>query len=966
MYISREQYIDNDIYEPMEDNIIPTTDTGDICVLVEEDENNNDVIDGHVILNQCGSLLSRNDNHIRSYRTQKHFLQRIASIVNNETIPLLYPEAMLFPSIFWYLSKDSGSYLGAIPSCLLGSDLSLHGIASIKSHIDTRLTTQFSTSSTNPSYISFQFDILSNLLLNVVDSRLIIARGLTCTDGNVGIKLRSSNETSLHDSIDSKQIVKNLCASQKYLPMHFFLTFTVNQMEHFGIKNIKSWIDSDYKWINRFAHKLRNKEFSEQEKIKLKKSMNQAAAPILLRNWMETRIIFLNYIYTSPKSPYHPVQAIFSRDEYQKDKGNLPHIHLILSVMFSDLNEQQRERIDNLIRASVCSIRTGSEIQELIDEGIIKNWENMEDIKDLAKKILSHKCNERCLRRISDGNGPENFKCRKLNNYLVSPDHTKNSFISIETKQTKECMDQLIKIGMADPIILNKYGIPSDFKARHSYFHPKRHIPPTNPNEDYNISPVEGYTFSICKSMQNIQSLTHTNGLNRYVCKYVGKLDEQNQIIVNSHPYDNGKLISNYTFLHNTKITSSKLNEEKVLKKRRDKYHPKGRAISLMEMLQIMLSYPQVKTDMTFEVIATVPLEQRRGVEVNAQLSPNRASSLDIENDERPDGIDTAIPIHKARKEKNLCHWRQLRTNELITLEGALSSGVSIDKITQFSLRPPELRLLVTELGNYYRWFYISKKKISFEQIDSMLKSDLKKTIWIDGFQKQVKIRIKAIPEILKSIESKEKNKFFQNLHSIDGYDMIMWFKEIYRLQNVKFEQMNSYERTTLAFISTNLLHRDSERHLPIPVFSFIKPTMGHRFILHILLSMGHYETELDLLLHRNLKNALRYAKLIGPSDNKSDLEYYSNQLQKKFIEEQLVYFPNSSKMISNWIIIAGELFDSVIINDEIPITEMPPVLQTQLECVQEEKIYVELDKIKKAIIDSSYQELQHVGHYFG
>ena len=177
---------------------------------------------------------------------------------------------------------------------------------------------------------------------------------------------------------------------------------------------------------------------------------------------------------------------------------------------------------------------------------------------------------------------------------------------------------------------------------------------------------------------------------------------------------------------------------------------------------------------------------------------------------------------------------------------------------------------------------------------------------------------------------------------------------------------MNSYERTSLAFISTNLLHKDSERHLPIPVFSFIKPTMGHRFILHILLSMGHYETELDLLLHRNLKNALRYAKLIGPSDNKSDLEYYSNQLQKKFIEEQLVYFPNSSKMISNWIIIAGELFDSVIINDEIPITEMPPVLQTQLECVQEEKIYMELDKIKKTIIDSSYQELQHVGHYFG
>ena len=45
------------------------------------------------------------------------------------------------------------------------------------------------------------------------------------------------------------------------------------------------------------------------------------------------------------------------------------------------------------------------------------------------------------------------------------------------------------------------------------------------------------------------------------------------------------------------------------------------------------------------------------------------------------------------------------RNHEIITLEGVMSSNVSIDKITKFSLRPPEIRNIVTELGNYYRWF---------------------------------------------------------------------------------------------------------------------------------------------------------------------------------------------------------------------------------------------------------------------
>ena len=54
--------------------------------------------------------------------------------------------------------------------------------------------------------------------------------------------------------------------------------------------------------------------------------------------------------------------------------------------------------------------------------------------------------------------------------------------------------------------------------------------------------------------------------------------------------------------------------EMKALSKKRGNKGPMGRAISLMEMTQVMLNYPQIYTDMSFLNIPTIPLELRAGV----------------------------------------------------------------------------------------------------------------------------------------------------------------------------------------------------------------------------------------------------------------------------------------------------------------------------------------------------------------
>ena len=68
------------------------------------------------------------------------------------------------------------------------------------------------------------------------------------------------------------------------------------------------------------------------------------------------------------------------------------------------------------------------------------------------------------------------------------------------------------------------------------------------------------------------------------------------------------------TFLHNTKITSSKMGEDKVRQK--DDKRSQGRCISHMEMLHVMLKYPEVVTNLEFIKVTTMPLELRAGIAI--------------------------------------------------------------------------------------------------------------------------------------------------------------------------------------------------------------------------------------------------------------------------------------------------------------------------------------------------------------
>ena len=625
-----------------------------------------------------------------------------------------------------------------------------------------------------------------------------------------------------------------------------------------------------------------------------------------------------------------------------------------MEVAYDKMSAEERKFVDDLCRCSIFDVVRFDEIEDLINDRTISDVEDYFSVVKDASDFLGHNCNSRCLVKTTEGK----FCCRKLNYLEVSKDNTKHTYKEFNNDIPKDCLDKLVQIGMIESFPPNEHGYVKKWKSKLAFLHPQRHIPPTNPNNDINMSPVEGYTFANCRSMQNIQLLTQSGGVNKYVCKYIGKIDEQNYVVVkanNTNQNGSSSLLTKSTFLHNTKITSSKIQEDKDRKK--DTKYPQGRYISHIEMLHQMMKYPEVTTDLTFVTITTMPLEYRSGIELdNYVLSPaeDSAQSGSVSNDIRS-------------SKDGLPQWRKHTTNEIKIFEDLLKSRISVDKITLFSLRPPELRNIINRTKHYFRWFHTvlkKSKKIGGDDMDILIdENNLHHSWWINGLQQQVQIKKRAFPELMAFITSLVED---ENSMSVCGVqEMVTLFQRMNRLllNGHQLDENNVNERGDrlfYEFMMVNLIQDDSKicAHLPIPVFSHIKPTTGFQFIHHILLSMGCFDTEVDLILHPSLREAFRYAKLIGPPNERNNLENYSKKLLYRWIKEQLQYYAALLRLLSEWIVVAADLFDSIIVYDELSISDMPPVQLSSLFGNSEEETKTIIQSLKSTYIDAIYKEL--------
>ena len=97
--------------------MLPSTNADEFAYEVKELIPVNVNVSGHILLNQSCSLQTKSNYRICGFSRQKYFLQRMCATSLGHTIPFLFPEGMLFPSIFYKMTED-GSILGFLPSSL--------------------------------------------------------------------------------------------------------------------------------------------------------------------------------------------------------------------------------------------------------------------------------------------------------------------------------------------------------------------------------------------------------------------------------------------------------------------------------------------------------------------------------------------------------------------------------------------------------------------------------------------------------------------------------------------------------------------------------------------------------------------------------------------------------------------------------------------------------------------------------
>jgi predicted GIY-YIG superfamily endonuclease len=277
----------------------------------------------------------------------------------------------------------------------------------------------------------------------------------------------------------------------------------------------------------------------------------------------------------------------------------------------------------------------------------------------------------------------------------------------------------------------------------------------------------------------------------------------------------------------------------------------------------------------------------------------------------------------RIREKLKLPDWRQFTDMEQIIIQDALFSPLSLDAITLFSCRPPELRFVKTPV-HYFKYFTRIKHRPpnrtdGRSTSETLLHYELKKCGWVDGLDCQILVKSQAI-------------EFILTLPSCSNE-----IRDLFCLIN---HAANQNKRNSIPIIETSIqlkeikkrfvdLKYDSSQELPFPLFNVVKPTQANRFLIHLLLSMGSFDNEGQLYQGNCMKHFFFNAGLIPNRTSASEIEVIA--ITKKFVMEQLLFVPGGTMMFDRYCLAAYEAIRDALLFDSIASNDVPSYLYTTL-----------------------------------
>ena len=158
------------------------------------------------------------------------------------------------------------------------------------------------------------------------------------------------------------------------------------------------------------------------------------------------------------------------------------------------------------------------------------------------------------------------------------------------------------------------------------------------------------------------------------------------------------------------------------------------------------------------------------------------------------------------------------------------------------------------------------------------IKNDMKETLWVDGLQRQVKLRKNRLKELMDWCSILKCGDSFHLVNNIQQQEMASLFCDMNYIVSISVKELDNYNKKSYHHVHKNrLITNEEEQHLPITVFLLLTPMVILQFLNRITLLFGRYATYLDLSLHVSIRDLFWSAKIIGMNDDKESSHIYSN-----------------------------------------------------------------------------------------
>ncbi len=829
-------------------------------------ESNHKPLPLHLLLNVFYCVLHRAKKPIFGSKAVKRFFQLFAAKSSHNALSLEYVEAMLFPSIFYHQCAD-GSFPGALPFFLYGSEeeCAKFGFCSLLDHMQTRIKDCTLQTSGNATYVQFASECVLNNNLNQTHTSDFFKRGLQ------SIRI-GKNPVDLYvrdlafSSYDPKMRVKQLLTAFFSDPLGMFVTFTLNSKKHPGVAPIFTMIEENF----------------GQSPQEVKKSAIQSYMTLILRAWSRTMYYFIQLLLHSEELLLGPIKKFWCRAEFQTTAGNMQHYHgLVWSLL-------RKEELWKYVQCSEKTIFAAFRDLFHSDLKLITSQKQLNELYEDCVRIHSHNCeqgNYRCHKRQDI---EQNTVCRQP----AFPNSHTNWIMNIETQYPIEALKILHRLGMAErkPGFRNALTATEPLTAEKAMYAASsgEHILPTNVK-----------LFCITQSSTNVLLTPSQRFSSSYLANYAGKESELEECSL-SAGVDNKSFRIRQEGIQNRALATVRhaLKEKKTAERQRKEQV--CRHVAETEAAFWLLQLPYVFSTMHFVHVQNVSCENRYVCGV-PRFQGQACQQVTLSN------FRDFIP--------NLPGFKQVTFFQTALVQDSMAHRERLDKMSHFSLRPPEL-LCVKSVDLFFRWFFYDKRCSASSLVQVFRRENL--TPWIAADGNYVKMRPHARDEFHDYLRLQERDEQFYP-ESVQ-----------YNLRVIQsLSDSSNHERF--------LLPRGTpESRCGEVVFSNVHPRNASEFLVSFVLRFGQYETELQLFSTNEILDSYIIAGLIEEKENYTDTDV--NNLLNLYVRNELAFLPGGTLKFSARLYSAHDAFRCLLNLSQQFVLTSPTVLVNEIhDKIQEE-----------------------------